>query len=70
VRGSAKSTRDQADDIKSRGGRDLTGITDRFATMYAAGCLVIRSNILPFTETDVRLSLLDCQRDHVAFVDR
>ena len=60
----------QAADIKSRGGRDLTRITDQFATIYVAGCLAIQFKILPFTETEVRLWLLICQRDSVAFVDR
>jgi hypothetical protein len=41
-----------------------------FATLYAAGCLATQFKILPITETDVRLSLLDCEREHVAFVDR
>jgi hypothetical protein len=62
--------RNQASDIRSRGGRDLTRITDQFATTYVAGCLAIRFKILPYTETDVLRSLLICQRDHVAFVDR
>ena len=60
---------DQAADIKSRG-HDLTRITDQFATIYVAGCLAIQFKILPFTETEVRLWLLICQRDSVAFVDR
>jgi hypothetical protein len=62
--------RDKATGIKSRRGRDLTHITDQFATIYVAGCLAIRFKILPYTETDVLWSLLICQRDHVAFVDR
>jgi hypothetical protein len=65
-----KKYQDAAADIKSRAGRDLTRITDQFATIYVAGCLAIRFKILPFTETEVRLWLLICQRDHVAFVDR
>ena len=65
-----KKYRDQAADIRSRGGRDLTRITDQFATIYVAGCLAIRFKILPYTETDVLRSLFICQRDHVEFVDR
>jgi hypothetical protein len=65
-----KEYRDAAADIKSRAGRDLTRITDQFATIYVAGCLAGRLNILPFSETVVRGWLLICQRDHVAFVDR
>jgi hypothetical protein len=58
---------DQAADIQSRGGRDLTLITDQFATIYAAGCLANRFKVLPFTETEVRMWLLLCQRDNVAW---
>ena len=65
-----KKYQDAVADIKSRAGRDLTRITDQFATIYVAGCLAIRFKILPFTETEVRLWLLICQHDHVAFVDR
>jgi hypothetical protein len=39
-------------------------------TIYAAGCLAIRFKILPYTEADVLRSLLICQRDHVALIDR
>jgi hypothetical protein len=55
---------DLAADIKSRAGHDLTQITDLLATIYAAGCLATQFKILPFTETDVRRSLLTCQGDH------
>jgi hypothetical protein len=65
-----KRYRDAAAHIRSRAGRDLTRISDQFATIYVAGCLAIRFKILPFTETEVRLWLLICQGDHVAFVDR
>ncbi len=62
--------RDAADRIKSLLGRDLTRITDRFATSYVAGCLAIRYHILPFTEAEILAALLTCERDHVAFVDQ
>ena len=65
-----KKYQDAAAEIKSRAGRDLTRITDQFATIYVAGCLAIQFKILPFSETEVRGWLLICQRDHVAFVDR
>ena len=62
--------RDAADSIKSLRGRDLTRITDKFATSFIAGCLAIRYHILPFTEAEILAALLTCQRDHVAFVDQ
>jgi len=60
----------EAERIRSRTGRDLTRVSDRFATMHAAACLAVRYEILPFTEEEVLAALLTCQRDHVAFVDR
>jgi hypothetical protein len=62
--------RDAADRIKSLRGRDLTRITDKFATSFIAGCLAIRYQILPFTEAEILAALLTCQRDHVAFIDQ
>jgi len=47
-----------------------TRISDRFATLFIAGCLAIRFNILPFTEAELLDALLTCERDHVAFIDR
>jgi putative DNA primase/helicase len=61
---------DAAAGIKSLGDRDLTRISDKFATLYIAGCLAIRFRILPFTEAEILEALLTCERDHVAFVDR
>jgi putative DNA primase/helicase len=57
-------------DIKSGAGRDLTRLSDKFATIYIAGCLAIRFKILPFTEAEALAALITCQRDHVAFIDR
>jgi hypothetical protein len=65
-----KAYRDAADGIKSLGGRDLTRITDRFATVYVAGCLAISFELLPFTEREILEALWTCERDHVAFIDR
>jgi hypothetical protein len=59
-----------ADSIKSLTGRNLTRISDKFATINVAGCLAIRFRILPFTEAELLQALLTCERDHVAFVDR
>jgi len=61
---------DAADSIKSLWERDLTRISDKFATIYIAGCLAIRFTILPFTETELLEALLTCERDHVAFIGR
>jgi hypothetical protein len=61
---------DAADSIKPLRDRDLTRITDKFATIYIAGCLAARFKILPFTETELLEALLTCERDHVAFIDR
>ena len=44
-------------------------ISNRFATLYVAGCLAIRLKIFPFTEAEVLAALLTCHRDHVAFID-
>ncbi len=65
-----RTYREAADGIRSLGGRDLTRISDRFATIYIAGCLAARYKILPFIETELLEALLTCERDHVAFIDR
>ena len=65
-----RTYREAADRIKSLLGRDLTRITDKFATSFIAGCLAIRYQILPFTEAEILAALLTCERDHVAFIDR
>jgi hypothetical protein len=44
-------------------------ISNRFATLYLAGCLAVRFKIFPFTEAEVLEALLTCHRDHVAFID-
>ena len=48
-----------ADGIRSLAGRDLTRISDKFATIYIAGCLAIRFRILPFTEAELAAGALD-----------
>jgi hypothetical protein len=65
-----RTYRDASDRLRSLGGRDLTRISDKFATAYVAGCLAIRYKILPFTEAEILAALLTCERDHVAFIDR
>ena len=44
-------------------------ISNKFATLYLAGCLAVRFKIFPFTEAEVLEALLTCHRDHVAFID-
>ena len=61
---------DAANDLKSLAGRDLTRITDKFATKYIAGCLAARYRIFPFTEAEMLDALWTCERDHLAFVDQ
>jgi hypothetical protein len=61
---------EEAAGMRSLAGRDLTRISNKFATIYIAGCLAIRFKILPFTEAELLQALLTCERDHVAFVDR
>jgi hypothetical protein len=58
-----------AADIESACGRDVGRVSNRFATLYVAGCLAVRFQIFPFTEAEVLDGLLTCHRDHVAFVD-
>jgi hypothetical protein len=61
---------DAANDLKSFGGRDLTRVSDKFATAFVAGCLAARYKIFPYTEAEMLDALWICQRDHLAFVDQ
>jgi hypothetical protein len=61
---------DAAKDLKSLGGRDITRVSDKFATSYIAGCLAARYKIFPYTEDEMLDALWTCQRDHLAFVDQ
>jgi Domain of unknown function (DUF927) len=61
---------DAANDLKSLAGRDLTRISDKFATAYITGCLAARYKIFPYTEAEMLEALWTCQRDHLAFVDQ
>ena len=58
-----------ADDITSSLGRSVLRVRGYFATVYAAGCLATRFQVLPFTENELLAAVLSCHRDHVAFVD-
>jgi hypothetical protein len=48
--------------------QDLVRIHDKFATVYAAGCLAIREKILPFVRNDLLRAIVTCEADHVRFV--
>jgi hypothetical protein len=61
---------DAANDLKSLGDRDLTRISDKFATSYITGCLAPRYKIFPYPEAEMLDALWTCQRDHVGFVDQ
>jgi hypothetical protein len=50
--------------------RDLTRLHGKFATIYAAGALAVEYDILPFTRKALRLAILKCEKDHVAFVEQ
>jgi hypothetical protein len=49
--------------------RNVGRVCGYFATVYAAGCLAHRYNILPFKESELLNAIISCHRDHVAFVD-
>ena len=50
--------------------RDLARVHNRMATIYAAGALAIELKILPWTYKELGASILDCQRGHVALVEK
>jgi putative DNA primase/helicase len=49
-------------------GRDLTRIHGKFATIYAAGSLANKFEILPLKKRELFEAILKCEADHVAFV--
>jgi hypothetical protein len=49
-------------------GRDLTRFHEKFATIYAAGRLAVRFELLPFSHKDLLHALLRCEKDHVGIV--
>lgn len=49
-------------------GHQLNRIHQKFATLYAAGCLAIKFGILPWKGKVLRKALLKCERDHVKLV--
>jgi hypothetical protein len=59
-----------AENIESSAGRDVGRVSNRFATLYVAGCLAVRLKVFPFIEVEVLEALLTCHRDHVAFIDQ
>jgi putative DNA primase/helicase len=49
-------------------GRDLARINQMFATVYAAGRLAIKFDILPWDEKSFASALIECERAHIDFV--
>jgi putative DNA primase/helicase len=49
-------------------GRQLNRIHQKFATIYAAGCLARKFGILPWSRKELRDALLKCERDHIELV--
>jgi hypothetical protein len=45
-----------------------TRIHDKFATVFAAGCLAIREEILPFTINELGNAILKCEKNHMKYV--
>ena len=50
--------------------RSIDRVRQKFATLYAAGCLAIAFGILPWERKRLRQGLLACVRGHVALVAR
>jgi putative DNA primase/helicase len=50
--------------------RDLDRIHGKFATIYAAGCLAIEFDILPWERAQLCAALLSTERDHVRYVEQ
>ncbi len=46
---------------------ELVRIHNKFATVYAAGCLAIREKILPYKGNKLLEAILTCEEDHVRF---
>ncbi len=46
----------------------LVRVHNKFATVYAAGCLAIREKFLPFKSKDLLEAILTCEQDHVRFI--
>ena len=49
-------------------GRQLNRIHQKFATLYAVGCLAIKFRILPWKRKALGKALIKCERDHVTLV--
>jgi hypothetical protein len=49
-------------------GREQGRLHNKFAFVYAAGCVGIKLGILPFKRADLLKAILSCQRDHIAYV--
>ena len=58
------------DTAKDKNLRHLHRVSDRFATVYAAGSLAIRSKILPWKRKDLLRAILSCEVDQLQTVHR
>ncbi len=45
---------------------DTERLTNKFSSLYAAGCLAIRFKLVPWTKGELRQALFNCQIAHVA----
>jgi hypothetical protein len=49
-------------------GRRLNRIHQKFATIYAAGCLAIKFGTFPWSRAELGNALIECERNHVSLV--
>lgn len=50
--------------------KEVLRIHNKFATVYAAGCLAIEVGILPFERNDLLRAIITCEQDHISFVEK
>ena len=50
--------------------KEVVRIHNKFATVYAAGCLAIEVGILPFVRNDFLRAIITCEKDHISFVEK
>jgi hypothetical protein len=60
----------QKSEVKIVSSENLPRLRDKFATVYAAGCLAIREKILPYKAKDLLEAILICEQDHIDFVEK
>jgi hypothetical protein len=57
-------------EVKIAASQNVPRLRDKFATVYAAGCLAIAEKIVPYKRNDLLQAVLTCERDHIDFVDK